>query len=118
MTPRRTRPSGQLSFHTGRRAYEQELVRSYDDREAEKRPVRDGLLRRAARDVGGRQVYPSPIPVTLLACEQAPAQQAGALQGVLTQHLSGDPGFLAQAIEQMRRLMPGAGERGGTAGIR
>ncbi|HOF89672.1 MAG TPA: hypothetical protein PLZ36_16445 [Armatimonadota bacterium] len=53
---------------------------------------------------------------TLRAFEQAPAQQAGALQGVLTQRLSRDPGFLAQATEHVRRLMPGAGERIGAAG--
>ena len=52
---------------------------------------------------------------TLQAFEQAPAQQAGALQGVLAQQLSRDPGFLAQATEHVQRLMPGAGERGGAA---
>jgi len=45
---------------------------------------------------------------TLQAFEQAPEQHANALQGVLTQHLSNDPGFLAQVADHLKKFMPGA----------
>jgi hypothetical protein len=45
---------------------------------------------------------------TLQAFEQAPEQHAGALQGALTQHLAGNPGFLAQVTDHLQQIMPGA----------
>ena len=47
---------------------------------------------------------------TLQAFEQAPEQHADALQGALAQHLSNDPGFLAQVADHLKKFMPGAAD--------